>query len=285
MANVVRTACEGRTIVSDDAVNAHSDQRVGNALLHERAYLILRNGDERDRIAEFIVGRRDFHEEGANMSEILKDVQASSLRFDFVRCLLTCLPDRMRVSEQLGWNLSEVLDHPFDRLASDRIIDGVDVHRFLVRAVHEHVESIDCRLTCLLEAEDEVDPFVKMRGDVVGFERETVKTNEFLGGAVCPRRQLDVVQREISLLKFAEIEFIRIDQEFGQVEELGSELFHVQRRIDDVRPGGLKRVELSIGDVESEGENRMIEGAISQNREQTFRSAVECAASQRVPFE
>ena len=219
------------------------------------------------------------------MSEILKDVQASALRFDLVRCLLACLPDGMRVGEQLRGNLSEVLNHPFDRLASDWIIDGVDVHRFLVRAVHEHVKSIDRRLTRLLEAEDEVDPFVEMCGDVVGFERETVKTNEFLGRTVCPRRQLNVVQLEIGLLKFAEIEFVRVDQEFGQVEELGSELFHVQRRVDDVRPGGLKRVELPIGDVESEDENRMTEDGISQNREHTFRFAVECAASQRVPFE
>ena len=219
-------------------------------MLHERSHLVLRDGDEGDRVAELVVRGSDLHEERSDVAEVLKDVQCSTLRLDLEGRLLACLPGRMRFDQQLRRDLSEVLDHSFDRLASDRIFDGVDVHRLFVRAVHEDVQGVDGRLPGLFVAEDQIDPFVQMSRDVVRLQGQSMQTNELFRGLMRPGRELNVLHGLMGDLQFAQIESVVVAKKLGQVEELGNQFLHVVGRVENVRPGGLKGMELSIGDVE-----------------------------------
>ena len=49
------------------------------------------------------------------------------------------------------------------------IFDRIDVHRAGIRQVEEDVLCVDGGSAALLVTEDEVDPLVEVRGDVVGF--------------------------------------------------------------------------------------------------------------------
>ena len=76
----------------------------------------------------------------------------------------------MRLLEQLLGHLTKVVDEPDRGVAFQGIGDVVDVHRAFVKKVVENVVGVQSGLSLLLVAEDEVDPLVKVTGDVVAFK-------------------------------------------------------------------------------------------------------------------
>ena len=101
----------------------------------------------------------------------------------------------------------------------------------------------------LLVSEDEIDPLVQMRIDIVRLESLSVFPNEVVG-VLRPLRQHDVVDpRLLVALQVTEIEVVGVDQELGEVEELGNQLFDVVDIVVQVLPGLRDRMKLSICDV------------------------------------
>ena len=78
------------------------------------------------------------------------------------------------------------------------------------------------RALALLAAEDEVDPLVQVRGDVLALEGRAVLAHEVVR-VLGPRRQLHVVQRD-AVLPRAQVETVRVAQQLGVVEEVGQQL-------------------------------------------------------------
>ena len=74
----------------------------------------------------------------------------------------------------------------------------------------------------LLVAEDEVDPFVQVRGDVLALEGRAVLAHEVVR-VLGPRGQLHVAEDE-AVLSRAQHETVRVAQQLGVVEEVGQQL-------------------------------------------------------------
>lgn len=169
------------------------------------------------------------------------------------------LPLRMRFNEDLRGILSEVLDHAIDRLSCDRIIDRFPVKGVLVRTIHEDIQSIDRCLPGLFVSEDQVDPLMQMSRDEIRFQGNAMDLNEFFRRVIRPGWQFHVVQQLIVRLQFAQIESIRIDEKFRQIEKLRNQFFAVVGRLENVRPRRMKRMKLSISNVESTFKREIIQ--------------------------
>lgn len=62
-------------------IRTNGDQWFGSPLLSERWDLILRHREKYDRMADFLLCRRNVHEKCSDTMRISKDIQRSSLRF------------------------------------------------------------------------------------------------------------------------------------------------------------------------------------------------------------
>ena len=82
--------------------------------------------------------------------------------------------------EQLLRYLPEVVDESDDRVASQRVLDLIDVDGALVEVVVEDVHGLFGRRALLPEAEYEVDPLVEVGRHEVALERHAVHAYELL---------------------------------------------------------------------------------------------------------
>ena len=102
----------------------------------------------------------------------------------------------------------------------------------------EDIESFDCFWSALLVTKDEINPQMKICGNVVALQRLPMLLNEEDRIAFGPRRQLNIINLATSLCR-SKIEPVSIDEEFRKVEELGRELSNVTSRDFRGRSPGL----------------------------------------------
>ena len=222
---------------------------------------IFRNGEKNDRNGRTFASGNDFHEEGAQSIDVVEEIQRPALTFQLCCNLFLRLSLRMRFGEELKRILTEVLDHSVDRVSSDRIVQiTFVVQRHFVRTIHVNVQCVDRCTSRLFVAENQIDPLVKMSRDEIRFQRQTMQTNEFFSRLIRPRRQFDVIEIFVVQLQSAQVEFVRVDEKFRQIEKFRNQFFPVVRRLQNIRPGRLKRMELSIGNVESKLKKTSMEG-------------------------
>lgn len=106
--------------------------------------------------------------------------------------------------EQLSGRLSEIANHILGGSSHDRISDGIEIERALVRVVHEQIERSLGLDTLLFVAENEIDPFVQVLAHVVALESSPMQVNEMLG-AFGPRWQCDIVHFVFGALQLAKV--------------------------------------------------------------------------------
>ena len=155
---------------------------------------------------------------------------------------------RVRGLQQLDRALSEELDLRYGGGAHGRV-DGVQVHRPLVREVEEDVVGGGRLHPTLLVAEDEVHPVVQVHADVLALQRLAVDADELVGAAVSPWRELDVIDLH-AVLAAAEGEAVLVAEELGQVKELRDELLDVGGTSEHTLPGLSDGAEQAVGVVE-----------------------------------
>ncbi|RNA40104.1 hypothetical protein BpHYR1_005995 [Brachionus plicatilis] len=88
----------------------------------------------------------------------------------------------------------------------------------------EHVVRVDSRLALLLVAEYQIDPFVQVSRYVVGLESHAMHAHKLSRVVFGPWRQHHVVQFD-AVLFFAQVEFVGIEQKFGQFFDVGHVVF------------------------------------------------------------
>ena len=83
----------------------------------------------------------------------------------------------VRSAEELLGNLTEVVDESDDGGLLERIRDAVDVDVTFVKQIVEDVHRLHCSRPLLLVSENQVNPFVEVRADVITLERLRKQTN------------------------------------------------------------------------------------------------------------
>lgn len=68
----------------------------------------------------------------------------------------------MWLLEELRWHLPKVVDESDGGIPCQRIINRFEVNAALVEQVMEDVVGLDCFWSCLLVAENQIDPFMQM---------------------------------------------------------------------------------------------------------------------------
>lgn len=72
--------------------------------------------------------------------------------------------------------------------------DIIQVHSALIGEVVEHIGGGLSGAAALLIPEDEVDPLVQVLRDMVALQRLALQPHKLVRAALCPRRQLHIVQ-------------------------------------------------------------------------------------------
>ena len=68
----------------------------------------------------------------------------------------------MWLLEELRWHLPKVVDEPDGGIPRQRIIDRFEVNAALVEQMMEDVVGLDGFWSCLLVAENQIDPLMQM---------------------------------------------------------------------------------------------------------------------------
>ena len=161
----------------------------------------------------------------ANERERGQNWRRSSLASDRTRAIgaivgMQHFASWMRFLEKLLGNLAKVVYEANNGVLFDRIyVSVVDVDVSLVEQMVEDIDGVDCGLTLLFVAENEVDPFMQVGGNVLTFECASVESDEFARVLLGPRRQNNAIQPLATLLQ-AQIVTVFVAQKLGQIEEL-----------------------------------------------------------------
>mmetsp|Transcript_22211 Transcript_22211/g.87497 ORF Transcript_22211/g.87497 Transcript_22211/m.87497 type:complete len:629 (-) Transcript_22211:2394-4280(-) len=152
------------------------------------------------------------------------------------------------LAEELCRRLAKVVDLGYRRLPLVLVLDCVNVYRALVGEVVEHVRRLHRVPAPLLKAEDQVDPEVQPRRDVVRLQRRPVDPHKVFWRRR-PLGQLHVVQRR-PVLQCTQVEPVVVHHHVGEVEELGDEFLDVGRAVEAVAPALGDGAEHAVGVVE-----------------------------------
>jgi hypothetical protein len=109
----------------------------------------------------------------------------------------------------------------------NRIVDLVKILGAAIRKMMEAIRCLDGRFTALFEAEDQINPLMKMFTDVWTLQGLSVFCNEDMRVALGPFWQLYVIDGFSTTLLAAKVVFVHVGKELRKVEEFRRQLTHI----------------------------------------------------------